>query len=317
MIAIERIEEPKQGVPEHHVRQRDISIPTSDGFPLAGTLFEGGGDKPAVLISSATAVPRGLYAGFAAALVQAGASAALIYDYRGTGGSARPAGWKRRIGMKDWALLDMPAAAAALQGAAPGRGLVGVGQSYGGQALGLSGISGDFLRYAMVATMSGYWRGLDDNAGLKMFGVGVPLSLMFRDMPRWLGVGEPVPSTVFRDWARWCAMPDYFFDDPNFAETARYRDVTTPILALGITDDVWGTRRAVLSLMRHYENAPLELRWVGPGDAAGQKVGHLGFFRSRFAGTLWPQLIAWLLDGTPVTMGVRDADFPTQRREAA
>lgn len=293
-------------VPQTQAEAREVVFTAPDGFPLAGTLFEGDGKKPAVLISSASAVPRGLYAGFAAAVVNAGARAALIYDYRGTGGSRRPAGWARRIGMKDWALADMPAALAALESAAPGAAIVGLGQSFGGQALGLSGISARFQRYAMVATLSGYWRGVGDNVGLKMFGIGVPISLCFRDMPRWTGVGDPIPSSVFRDWARWCAMPNYFFDDRNFPETARYHDVRTPILSLSVTDDVWGTPRAVNSLMRHYVHAPLEQRWVSPDDAGGQEIGHLGFFRSRFATTLWPPLIDWLLDGTPMTLGRRD-----------
>ena len=286
------------------IRWRDIAFPTTDGFPLAGTLFEGDGDKPLVLISSATAVPRGSYAAFAETLVRAGARAALIYDYRGTGGSVRPRGWKNRINKKDWALLDLPAAAAALGAVASGLPVVGVGQSFGGQALGLCGISGRFQRYGMVATMSGYLKGLDDRtASLRMNGVGVPVSLLFRDTPRWLGIGEPIPGSVFRDWARWCRMPDYFFDDPTLPETARYSNVRTPILALGLTDDHWGTPRAVAALMRHYGSAPVEQRWLSPQDAGGQPIGHLGFFRSRFAETLWPQFISWLLEGTPVTIG--------------
>jgi predicted alpha/beta hydrolase len=286
------------------IHRRDITFPASDGFPLAGTLFQGGGDKPLVLISSATAVPRGFYAAFAEALVRAGARAALVYDYRGTGGSALPRGWRGRIGMKDWALLDLPAAAAALDEVAPAHRMVGVGQSYGGQALGLCGISGRFTRYGMVATMSGYFKGLNDRtAWLRMNGIGIPVSLAFGHTPRWLGIGEPIPGTVFRDWARWCRMPDYFFDDPALPETGRYANVRTPILAFGLTDDRWGTPRAVAALMRHYGSAPVELRWLSPQDARGYAIGHLGFFRSRFAETLWPQLIAWLLEGTPVTIG--------------
>lgn len=282
---------------------REIVFQSGDGFPLSGTLFEGAGDGPLLLISSATAVPRGLYAGFATAAVAAGARAALIYDYRGTGGSVRPAGWRKRIGMKDWALLDFPAAAAALDAVASGHPMVGVGQSYGGQALGLSGISSRFSRYAMVATMSGYFGGLNDRAAKwKMLGFGVPASFLFRDMPKGVGVGEPIPGTVFRDWARWCSMPDYFFDDPGFPETARYADVRTPILALGMTDDVWGTPRAIEALMRHYANAPVELRYISPDDA-GAPIGHLGFFRSRFTATLWPDLIGWLIDGKPASTG--------------
>lgn len=287
-------------------RQREITIATPDGFPLAGTLFEGDGKKPLVLISSATAVPRGLYAAFASAVVAAGARAALIYDYRGTGGSIRPKGWKRRINMKDWALIDLPSAAAVLDAVAPGHEMVGVGQSFGGQALGLCGISGRFRRYGMVATMSGYLKDLNDTwAGPRMTLVGVPLSFLFSDMPRWMGLGEPIPASVFRDWAAWCRHPDYFFGDTSLAETARYKNVSTPILALGLTDDIWGTPKAVAALMKRYENAPVEERWVSPADAGGQRIGHLGFFRSRFADVLWPQFISWLLDGTPVTLGKR------------
>lgn len=281
-----------------------IGFDAGDGFPLAGTLFEGSGAGPLLLISSATAVPRGLYAGFAAAAVAAGARAALIYDYRGTGGSATPVGWRKRIGMKDWAVLDFPAAVRALDAVAPGHAMAGVGQSYGGQALGLSGIADRFLRYGMVATMSGYFGGLDDRgARWRMLGVGVPVSLLVGRTPRWLGIGEPIPGSVFRDWARWCSMPNYFFDDPRVPETARYAKVRTPIAAIGMSDDVWGTRRAIDSLMSHYENASIELRIVSPDDAGGQPIGHLGFFRSRFAQTLWPDLIGWLLDGTPMRIG--------------
>lgn len=295
-----------EGGPE--VLRRDVGFRAGDGFPLTGTLFEGSGfkvsgEKPLLLISSATAVPRGFYAAFATAAVKAGARGVLTYDYRGSGGSARPKDWSKRIGMADWALLDMPAAAEVLDAVAPGHPMAGVGQSYGGHALGLSGISNRFTRYGMVAVMSGYYRGFDDKwAGPRMFMLGVPLSYLYRDMPRWMRLGEPIPATVFRDWARWCSMPDYFFDDPGLAETARFREVRTPILSLRMTDDPWGTEPAVISLMKHYANASLERRWISPKDAGGA-IGHLGFFRSRFAGTLWPPFLAWLLDGASFTAG--------------
>ena len=207
------------------IRQRDIAFVAEDGFALGGTLFEGGGDRPLVLISSATAVPRGYYAAFARALCKAGARAVLTYDYRGLPGSPTPKGWNKRIGMKDWAVLDMPAAAAALDAVAPGHAMAGVGQSYGGQALGLCGIAGRFTRYGMVATMSGYHRGLDDRwAGPRMFLIGVPVASLLGRVPRWLGIGEPIPASVFRDWARWCRRPDYFFGDPKVPETAGFAD---------------------------------------------------------------------------------------------
>ena len=204
-------------------------------------------------------------------------------------------------------MLDMPAAAAALDAVAQGHAMAGVGQSYGGQALGLCGIARSFTRYGMVATMSGYHRGLDDRwAGPRMFLIGVPIASLLGRVPRWLGIGEPIPASVFRDWARWCRRPDYFFGDPLVPETARYAGVTTPILALGLTDDRWGTRRATRSFLQHYPNAPVEERWLSPADG-GAPIGHLGFFRSRFSQTLWPEFIGWLLEGTAMRIGERSA----------
>lgn len=288
-----------------------LAFRAADGFPLSGTLFEGSGDGPLVLVSSATAVPQGLYFGFAAHLVERGVRAVLTYDYRATGKSPSPAGWRRRISMKDWALLDFPAAAAALQAVAPGQGMAGVGQSFGGQALGLSGISDRFDRYASVASMSGARRLLDDPwVWPRMNLVGVPTAVALGRVPSWMGIGEELPGTVFRDWARWCRMDNYFFDDPKLAETARFAQVRLPLLSLGMLDDPWGTPRAVAHLLARYERAEITERWFGPEHVGGRPIGHLGFFRSRFAETLWPTLADWLLNETPPAAGLLRDELP-------
>ena len=65
----------------------DITVPATDGYPLAATLFlPRGAKRHAVLINSATAVPRKFYRGFAGYLAKRGC-AVLTYDYRGTGDS--------------------------------------------------------------------------------------------------------------------------------------------------------------------------------------------------------------------------------------
>jgi predicted alpha/beta hydrolase len=285
-------------------RETALAFSTADGFPLTGTLFEGDGEGPSVLVSSATAVPQEFYAGFARALVKAGARAVLTYDYRATGRSPRPKGWRHRINFKDWSLLDFPAALAALEAVAPGHPLVGVGQSYGGHALGLSGVAERFQRYAMVASMTAWLGFLNDRAAWpRMNLVGVPVSLFSRDTPRWLGIGMPIPGSCFRDWARWCRMRNYFFDDPDLPETARFDAVRLPILAIGLTDDLWATPRGVGDYVARHPNAQLEERWISPQDGGGAAIGHLGFFRARFASTLWPPLIRWLLEDREMTFG--------------
>lgn len=67
---------------------RRIEFEPADGWPLAGTLFEGEGNGPAVLISGAAAVPHRFYACFARWLCEGGARTVLTYDYRGIADSA-------------------------------------------------------------------------------------------------------------------------------------------------------------------------------------------------------------------------------------
>ncbi|RTM11506.1 MAG: alpha/beta hydrolase, partial [Bradyrhizobiaceae bacterium] len=94
----------------------EISFPASDGYGLTGTLFlPRGAKRHAVLINSATAVPRKIYRGFASYLAHRGC-AVLTYDYRGIGDSRLPAmvGYNQpkslvgfKASMSDWAALDV------------------------------------------------------------------------------------------------------------------------------------------------------------------------------------------------------------------
>src|SRR6516225_5524008 len=70
----------------------DITFPAADGYLLGATLFlpRVGTRHHAVLINSATAVPRKIYRGFAAYLARRGC-AVLTYDYRGIGDSRQRA----------------------------------------------------------------------------------------------------------------------------------------------------------------------------------------------------------------------------------
>src|SRR3954468_15068677 len=83
----------------------DITVPATDRYLLGATLFLPRGTKRhAVLINSATAVPRKIYRGFAGYLAGRGC-AVLTYDYRGIGDSRQksPAGYdqpKSLVGFK-------------------------------------------------------------------------------------------------------------------------------------------------------------------------------------------------------------------------
>ncbi|MDH4411832.1 MAG: alpha/beta fold hydrolase [Rhizobium sp.] len=280
----------------HDIEKSEIQFETADRFPLHGTLMRGSGNGPMVLISSAAAVPRSFYARFADHLVtHHGFRAALTYDYRGVAGSQPPAGWRRALLMRDWAHFDMPAALHRLEQEGHDHPIVGVGQSFGGQVLALGGRSERFARYLMVATMTGYWGNTKPRYRVfsQMNLVGVPLAALLGKVPGRIGLGQTLPGTIFREWARWGRHPEYFFADPTMDAARRFAEVETPILAIGLTDDPWGTPKAQHALLKYYSSAPIENRWISP-DEAGGPVGHLGFFRSAFKDTLWKPAIAWL-----------------------
>ena len=273
-----------------------LALTADDGWPVGATLFAGRGDGAAVLVSGAAAVPQRFYAPFALHLVGAGASAVLTYDYRGIARSVGERSRRRSLRMKDWALHDFPAALAHLRRARPDVPLVGLGHSFGGQAIGLQSRPNVFERYATLNTMSGYWRGLQDGRSVwwRTQIVGKGLSRILGEVPGWAGLREAMPGGVFLDWARWIATPDYFFSDPDLPETANYAKVALPYLNVSATDDPWANPDANLDFMRHYANADVREIWLRPGP--GERIGHTGFFRRRNAGH-WPPVADFLLRG--------------------
>jgi predicted alpha/beta hydrolase len=86
----------------------DTSFAARDGYELAATAFVPSRPlRAAVVLNSATAVPRRIYRGFATYLAQRD-FAVLTYDYRGVADSRPPklAGFPAR--MRDW-VRSMPA----------------------------------------------------------------------------------------------------------------------------------------------------------------------------------------------------------------
>ncbi len=288
-------------LPPHQklVETQDVTFLADDGFPLAGTLFCSTDKQgPLVLISGATAVARGYYTKFAMACVNSGARAALIYDYRGVAGSRVPTGWVRRINMKDWGVLDMPAAMDFLDGVAPDAPMIGVGHSIGGTNLGLCGQSGRYSKFAMVAAALGTLSLTDEEYSLymRMNIFGLPVASLLGKAPGWLGIGETLPRSVFNDWARWCRQPNYLFDDPAVSEKDRFNKVRTNVLSVSMEDDPWATGRAVNALQVRFPYAEFR-RWQISSAAGGtDRIGHFGFFRSKFSAILWPGVMGWMMD---------------------
>ena len=52
--------------------------------------------------------------------------------------------------------------------------------------------------------------------------------------------------------------------------------------------------RNIESLHSFYSGAPRTMHRFAPADIGVSRIGHFGFFRPQFQGTLWTRLTAWL-----------------------
>lgn len=285
----------------------DITIPATDGYSLAATLFlPRGAKRHAVLISSATATPRKIYRGFAGYLAHRGC-AVLTFDYRGVGdsrqraveGDDKPkslAGFK--ADMADWAKLDITAAVTWMRQRYHNLPLSYVGHSFGGQTLGLLANNSEVSRALLVAAQAGYWKLMTSPERYRVYGflnfVGTPLTTVLGYAPGWAGLGMDLPKGVFQQWAKWVNSPRYLFDDDSLSGLSNYEKYTHPMRALCFSDDPWATQPAVELLCSFYSATKPEIMALTPADLGVPRIGHLGFFRPEHRDTLWRGAAEWL-----------------------
>jgi predicted alpha/beta hydrolase len=282
------------------VNEKELQIVARDGYALGATRrrLVDGEPHAALLIAAAAAVPAGFYRRFASYLADRGFDV-LTFDYRGVGAS-RPASFKGfEARMRDWAELDTVAAvdfAAALQ---PGKPLVYVGHSFGGQALGLVPNNSKVSRALLVASQAGYWGYL---AGAEKYRayfmlrfVAPPVVRLYGYLPPGVGLGDGLPAGVFREWAGWCMNPGYLFDDDTLASRANYPNYRGALRAVGLADDPWATPRAIARLLQGYTGTTPAHVTIAPHDVGAAKIGHFNFFRVEFRNTLWKEAADWLV----------------------
>lgn len=272
-------------------------VTAADGQRLAVRLFLPDAPRGVVVIHSATAVPQGFYAGFAGALADRGL-AVVSYDYRGTGLS-RPARLRGfRASKTDWINLDAEAITEWAHTRWPDLPLMAVGHSVGAHAIALGAASRHLRAAAMVATHLAYAHDIEDRAErwkvLAMTRLAMPALVgLFGYLPgRSLGLGEDLPAGVVRQWIRWTRLPGYFFDDPAIDAQARFARLRVPVLAIGVDDDPWSTRRALDRLTARLIAAQVQRVQIAPEPDA--RIGHIGFFKPRHGAHCWPVLLDWL-----------------------
>ena len=274
-----------------------LTLPARDGYALRATHFwpekEGGS---ALLVGSATGVPRGYYARFARFMAKRGHHV-LTVDYRGIGDSAPKKLRGFRARMRDWGALDLAGALDWIDRTiAPTRRLF-IGHSVAGQLLGLVPNASTLDAAYLVGSQSGHWRHWDGKSRAKMvafwYAILPATVATLGYLPgRVVGGGEDLPAGVAREWGRWGRHPKYILGARPEAREG-YARLRMPTMFASIEDDDFAPARAVDELSRWF-GAPSVRRTYRPRDLGVDEVGHFGFFRPKFEASLWQDAAAFL-----------------------
>jgi predicted alpha/beta hydrolase len=234
----------------------------------------------------------------------------LIYDYRGIGQS-RPKVLRRfPASVEDWGSKDCAATLDWLSGSFPGAKRVVIGHSVGGFVTGFVTNGPMIDRMLLIGAHTGYWRDYSSRARPAMYllwhAMMPALTRAIGYFPgRKLRLLEDLPAGVALEWAN-RRKPDFWWDriTPDGAPDTFWKDsclrrfhaIRAPTLAVRFTDDAFATEKATERILDLYRNCQATKMVLSPAAVGGQKIGHFGFFRSRFRESLWPQIIDWLAD---------------------
>ena len=174
----------------------------TDGFPLGGTWHTPAGEvKAAALFAGAMGVKSRYYSAFCDHLAEQGIGV-LTVDYRGVGLSRSSSLRGFRAGMMDWAEGDLQGAVDAVQAKWPGKPLLWVAHSLGGQLMGF--VRAPVRRAVFVASTS------EDPCALYVREVDGVVRCLYKPNRKFLGDHDLIAPAL----AAW--LPVLIFGPPAF-----------------------------------------------------------------------------------------------------
>lgn len=283
---------------------RIVTITCRDGYELTGHFWRSKQERGlgTVIINPATGVLARYYHYYARFLTEQGFSV-LTYDYRGIGLS-RPA-LMRGSGFRwrDWGDLDFDAAVSWSRQRDPDGPLAVVGHSIGGFLPGFAANAVRVDRFLTVGAQYAYWRDYVAAKRARLFckwHVVMPaLTTVFGYFPgRRLGWLEDLPAGVAHEWSfRRARMEASYPRAERAAILARFAAVRAPILAVGLTDDDFGTPQAIRRGLDYYQGCERQQVLLEPSDLGFDAIGHFNLFHARHSDGFWRATCDWLRDG--------------------
>ena len=280
-----------------------LSIMTERNQALAATVYRPKDEvKAALMIAPATGIKRQFYHNFATYLAASGFGV-LTFDNEGIGESLSSDLAKCDASLISWGRHDMPAVLDALQDEFADVTYHLIGHSAGGQLIGLMPNYKALTSVFNVACSSGQIKNMDMPYKLKAMGfmdAFIPLTnLTFGYTPAdKIGMGEPLPRSVARQWREWCNGAGYI--ETAFGKSIHthfYDEIDMPALWLGFSDDEIANSKNIDDMIRVFSKMPVEKRFFEPEEFGLNSIGHMRYFSSKTnakAPQLWQMAVDWL-----------------------
>jgi len=281
-----------------------VSFACRDGYLLHGHFWRSHIPREIglVIINPATGVLARYYHHYARYLAENGFSV-LTYDYRGIGMSRPPNLRSSSITWRDWGELDFDAAVDYARRRQPSGLLAVVGHSIGGFLPGFAPNADKVDRILAVAGQYAYWKDYDASHRARLFlrwHLFMPLvTRIYGYFPgRRLGWLEDLPAGVAYEWSfRRNRLELSFPKSERAAVLSRFANVRAAILAVGLSDDEYGTPQAIKRGLEYYTGSERLHLLLKPADLSCQDVGHFSLFHSRHRDAFWSKTCLWLQNG--------------------
>ncbi len=281
------------------IKEGQFQIKCADGYQLAASIFTPEKEiKGAIMLAPATGIKRNFYIPFVQHLATLGYGV-ITYDNRGIGESLYKALKKCKASLQEWGEQDMPAVLEELKLRFPNQKYHLIGHSAGGQLIGLMYNANELSSAFNVAFSSGRLANMNMPFKLQAFffmDVFIPFSnaLFGYANNQWVGMGEPLPKNVAKQWSLWCNGQGYVKTAFNKTVTKHQYDVfDKPMLCVNATDDDIAINKNVEDMLAVFTKAKGKMLTLDPKKEQVKEIGHMKFF-SRKNDKLWKLATDWI-----------------------
>ena len=279
----------------------ELQIICLDQVAIAATTYSPMKDvKGAILIGPATGIKRQFYANFASFLAEKGYGV-ITFDNRGIGDSLVGSVKESDASLQCWGEKDMPAVFEQLKITFPKTKYHLIGHSAGGQLVGLMPNAGELSSIFNYACSSGCllnMRLLHQIKGQFFMNFFIPVNnaVFGYTKSQWLGMGEPLPKKVAKQWQTWCNGKGYV--KTAFGKTIHqhfYNELVVPSMWVNASDDDIANTKNVDDMMSVFTSLPVNKLTLSANDHDLDEIGHMKFF-SRKSKVLWKYPLNWLAE---------------------